>query len=196
MAINLEDAPDPKEDKAVARTKPQSQSADPRQAVNAKSLVRAGKKMAVKAASTAGAFGVKQLRQIAGTIGKTGGRAWGPVMLAEQLLKSKKAGVDQWGRQVDTPAGFKAAQLDDQVVSQWINTGRPPMDLMEKNGDVLSTQYIIQKVGKIQAQNAQEQMMKADSPEDYAGSPINASFDRLRRQKQQAELLRQESAEL
>ena len=70
------------------------------------------------------------------------------------------------------------------------------MDLMEKNGDVLSTQYIMQKVGKIQAQNAQEQMMKADSPEDYAGSPINASFDRLRRQKQQAELLRQESAEL
>ena len=64
MAINLEDAPDPKEDKAVARTKTQSQSADPRQAVNAKSLVRAGKKMAVKAASTAGAFGVKQLRQI------------------------------------------------------------------------------------------------------------------------------------
>lgn len=193
---DLQDAPDPKEDKAVARTKPKSQSIDPRQAVNSKSLVRAGKKIAEKAAATAGEFSVKQLRKIAGAIGKTGGRAWGPVMLAEQLLKSKKSGGDQWGRQLDTPTGFKAAQLDDQVVSQWINTGRPPMDLMEKNGDILNIQYITQKVGSIQAKNAQEQRMKANSPEDYANSPINSSFDRLRRQRQQAELLRQESAQL
>ena len=196
MAINFDDAPDPKEDKAVARTKPKSQSADPREAVNAKSLVRAGKDLGKKAVKASTAYGIKQLQNIAGGIAKTGGRAWGPVMLAEQLLKSKKAGTDQWGRHLDTVKGWKAAQADDQIVNQWVTTGRPPMDLMEKHGDVLNKQYIFEKVGNIQAQNAQEQMMQANSPEDYAGSPINASFDRLRRQKQQAELLRQENAQL
>ena len=146
----FQDAPDPKEDKVVARSKPQSQSTDPRQAVNSKSLVRAGKKIA----SGAGGFMAKQLRQFAGMASKLGGRAWGPVMLAEELLRSKTAGTDKYGRAIDTPTGFKNAQLDLETADYFATHGSFPenVDFNKRNPQAIFDRIKSQTKAEVTAQ--------------------------------------------
>ena len=191
---------DPKEDKAVAHRNVKKQQAtadqraggarqDPRAFVNTKSLVRAGKKLAFETAQTASGAVIRKLRQVAGMATKAAGRGWGPVMLAEELLVSKETGGDQYGRQLDSKQGFQNAILDDQVVSKWTDEGQPPFDLMEKYGKKLNQNYIADKVAHIQQKRSME---SGATRRSYQGSPINASFERLRQAKQSADLVRQE----
>ena len=114
----LQDAPDPKEDKVISKSK-----TDPKQAVNAKSLVRAGKKIGAKAG---GSFLTRQLRKVGGMATKAAGKGWGPALLLEELLRSRPVGVDKYGRKVDTQKGFKSAQLDSDTADYYAQYGAFP----------------------------------------------------------------------
>ena len=147
----MQDGPDPREDKLISagKTKPQSQSNDPRQAVNSKSLVRAGKKLA----SGTGGFMARQLRNFAGMATKVSGKAWGPVMLAEELLRSKTAGTDKYGRAIDTPTGFRNAQLDLETADYFATHGAFPenTDFNKRNSRAIFDRIKSQTQAEVQA---------------------------------------------
>ena len=91
----------------------QGKAEDPTSAINSASLVRQGKKIGAKASAT---FAGKALRKSASVAGKGLGVLFGgPAVIAADLLISDNAGQDQYGRSVDTPKGFKAAEEDKAV---------------------------------------------------------------------------------
>ena len=117
LVQTMQDSTDPKEDKLVSKSK-----TDPRQAVNAKSLVRAGKKIGSKAGTS---FLSSQLRKVGGAA-KVAGRSWGPALLIEELLRSKPVGTDKYGRYSDTQKGAKAIQLDSDTADYYAQYGAFP----------------------------------------------------------------------
>lgn len=92
--------------------------------VNSKSLVRQGAKIGSKTSTN---IISKALRNSTKVAGKASGAVLGlPGMLAFDLLDSKKAGTDQFGRFLDTVDGMEAAKTDEKVADYFATYGVLP----------------------------------------------------------------------
>ena len=110
----------------------QGKAEDPTSAINSASLVRQGKKIGAKASAT---FAGKALRKRAAVAGKGLGVLFGgPAVIAADLLISDNAGQDQYGRSVDTPKGFKAAEEDKAVADYFTEYGSFPENFDPEGG--------------------------------------------------------------
>ena len=97
---------------------------DPTTALNSKSLVRQGRKISAKATAN---YASKALRNSAKVAMKASGAVLGmPGILAFDLLDSKVAGTDQFGRALDTPEGLEAAKTDNKVADYFLTYGTYP----------------------------------------------------------------------
>jgi len=97
---------------------------DPTTAFNSKSLVRQGAKIGAKGSAN---YASKALRSSAKIAMKGVGAVFGmPAVIAYDLLDSKKAGTDQFGRALDTKDGWEAAKQDDKVADYFATYGVLP----------------------------------------------------------------------
>lgn len=111
----------------------QAKTEDPTSAINSKSLVRQGNKMAARGTANVAA---KALRKTAGLAGKVLGTLFGtPAIIASDLLDSKVAGTDKYGRAVDTQKGFQSAQEDTATADYFAQYGSFPenVDFNKRN---------------------------------------------------------------
>jgi hypothetical protein len=116
--------------------------------VNSKSLVRQGAKIGAK--TSAGVVS-KALRNSAKIAMKGVGAVLGmPAVIAYDLLDSKTAGTDQFGRALDTPDGWEAAKQDDKVADYFATYGVLPEGTTE--GSYNPTAVISRVEGKFRSE--------------------------------------------
>jgi hypothetical protein len=91
--------------------------------VNTKDLVRQGKKIAAKGSAR---YAKRALKGV-GLASKGLALLWGtPAVIGAELLISKDAGVDQYGRKVDTPEGYNAMTKDNAIADYYSTYGSYP----------------------------------------------------------------------
>ena len=121
---------------------------DPTSAINSASLVRQGKKIGAKTSSSVMA---KALRGSAKVAMKGVGAVFGmPAVIAYDLLDSKKAGTDQFGRALDTKDGWEAAKQDDKVADYFATYGVLPEGTTE--GSYNAAAVISRVEGKLRSE--------------------------------------------
>ena len=152
-----------------------SKSEDPTSAVNSASLVRQGKKIAAKGSAN---LASKLLRRSVGLAGKTLGMLFGsPAVIASDLVTSDTAGVDKYGRAVDTPKGFKLAQEDTATADYFAQYGSFPenVDFNKRNPQAIfdrikkqtKSQVMAEQLSRNQIQRARG-INQQPTPEDLA----------------------------
>ena len=93
-------------------------------AINTKSLVRQGQKIAAKGSAK---YATKALQKGSMLASKGLALLWGtPAVIGAELLISKDAGVDQYGRKVDTPEGYNAMTKDNAIADYYSTYGSYP----------------------------------------------------------------------
>ena len=153
----------------------QAKEEDPTSAVNSKSLVRQGNKMAARGTAR---VATKALRRTAGLAGKVLGTLFGtPAIIASDLVDSKVAGVDKYGRAVDTPKGFKSAQEDTATADYFAQYGSFPesVDFNVRNPQAIFDRIKKQTKAEVMAQQLRgtpyqraRGINKQPTPEDLA----------------------------
>ena len=130
---------------------------DPTTAVNSKSLVRQGARIGAKTSANVMSKALRNSTKIAG---KAGGIVLGlPGVLAFELLDSKKAGTDQFGRFLDTVDGMEAAKRDDKVADYFLTYGTYPEGTTEGSVNVAAvTSRIESKLRSEQMANTLRQV--------------------------------------
>ena len=130
---------------------------DPTTAVNSKSLVRQGARIGAKTSANVMSKALRNSTKIAG---KAGGIVLGlPGVLAFDLLDSKKAGTDQFGRFLDTVDGMEAAKRDDKVADYFLTYGTYPEGTTEGSVNVAAvTSRIESKLRSEQMANTLRQV--------------------------------------
>jgi len=154
----------------------QAKMEDPTSAVNAKSLVRQGNKMAARGTANVAA---KALRKTAGLAGKVLGTLFGtPAIIASDLLESKVAGTDKYGRAIDTQKGFQAAQEDTATADYFAQYGSFPenIDFTKRSPQAIFDRIKKQTEAQVMAEALRNQtpfqrargINKQPTPEDLA----------------------------
>ena len=154
----------------------QAKTEDPTSAINSKSLVRQGNKMAARGTAS---VATKALRRTAGLAGKVLGTLFGtPAIIASDLLDSKVAGTDKYGRAVDTQKGFQAAQEDTATADYFAQYGSFPenVDFNVRNPQAIFDRIKKQTKAQVMAEALRNQtpyqrargINKQPTPEDLA----------------------------
>ena len=130
---------------------------DPTTALNSKSLVRQGAKIGSRTSTNSIS---KALRNSTKVAGKASGAVLGlPGMLAFDLLDSKKAGTDQFGRFLDTVDGMEAAKTDEKVADYYLTYGTLPEGTAEGSYNIAAvTSRIESKLRSEQMANTLRQV--------------------------------------
>ena len=154
----------------------QAKTEDPTSAINSKSLVRQGNKIAAKGTASIAATA---LRKTAGLAGKVLGTLFGtPAVIADRLLDSKVAGTDKYGRAFDTQKGFQSIQEDTATADYFAQYGSFPenVDFNVRNPQAIFDRIKKQTKAQVMAEALRNQtpyqrargINKQPTPEDLA----------------------------
>ena len=132
---------------------------DPTSAINSASLIRQGKRIGAKGSAR---FAAKALRGSAKLALRTAGTIFGtPAYIAADLLDSKKAGTDQFGRALDTPDGWEAAKRDDKVADYFLTYGTYPE---ETGTDSFNQEAVNSRIaGKLRSEHMAQQLRQVNN---------------------------------
>ena len=162
---------------------------DPTSAINSASLVRQGKRIGAKTGTNAI---TKALR----SSGKIAGRAFGtvlgtPAYIAADLLDSKVAGTDQFGRALDTPDGWEAAKRDDKVADYFLTYGTFPesTDLNSFNREAVNSRI----TGKLRSEHMAQQLRQVNRGMEFmrGNNPTQPTPEEQERQRFRYDVMRQ-----
>ena len=162
---------------------------DPTTAVNSASLVRQGKKIGAKTSANMVSKALRGSGKLAlkglGTIFSM------PVMIASDLLDSKKVGTDQFGRALDTPEGFEAAKRDDKVADYFLTYGTFPE---ETGTDSFNREAVNSRIaGKLRSEHMAQQLRQVSRGMEFmrGNNPTQPTPEEQERQKFRYDVMRQ-----
>ena len=157
--------------------------------INSKSLVRQGKKIGAKTSANmvskalrgSGKVALKGLGAVFGT----------PAIIAADLLDSKVAGTDQFGRALDTVDGFEAAKRDDKVADYFLTYGTFPegTDLDSFNRDAVNSRI----TGKLRSEHMAQQLRQVNRGMEFmrGNNPTQPTPEEQERQRFRYDVMRQ-----
>jgi len=155
---------------------------DAKTLVNTKSLVRQGKKIAAKGSEK---FATKALQKTAGLASRGMAALWGtPAVVAADLLLSSEVGIDQYGRHIDTPKGFEAAEKDNAIADYYSTYGSFPENY---NADDHNQNAIIDRIESTVRSETMAAMLRQESGKQSQPTP-----EELARKKWRSSILRHE----
>ena len=162
---------------------------DPTSAINSASLIRQGKRIGAKGSAR---FAAKALRGSAKLALKAAGTIFGtPAYIAADLLDSKEAGTDQFGRALDTPDGWEAAKRDDKVADYFLTYGTYPE---ETGTDSFNQEAVNSRIaGKLRSEHMAQQLRQVSRGMEFmrGNNPTQPTPEEQQRQKFRYDVMRQ-----
>jgi len=161
---------------------------DPTTAINSKSLVRQGAKLGAKTSASSIA---KALRGSAKIAGKVSGTVLGmPGILAFDLLASKQAGTDQYGRFLDTPEGLEGARTDEKVADYYATYGTLPEGTTEGSFNAAAVIGGIEKRMKAEQMASILRQINRGMPFMQGANPMQETPEQIARKEMRNTIMR------
>jgi hypothetical protein len=113
-----------------------------------------------------------------------------PAVIAADLLDSKVAGTDQFGRALDTPDGWEAAKRDDKVADYFLTYGAYPegIDLDSVNQGAVQSRI----EGKLRSEHMANQLRQVNRGMAFmqGENPTQPTPEEQQRQKFRYDVMR------
>ena len=146
--------------------------------VNTKSLIRQGQKIAAKGSAR---YATQALKKGASLASKGLAMLWGtPAVIGTELLISKDAGTDQYGRKIDTPEGYKSMQADNAVADYYATYGSYPENY--KPGDHNQNAIVDRVEAKLRSEIMAKQLRQQSGVQQTQPTPEEMARNRWRRE--------------
>jgi len=146
--------------------------------VNTKDLVRQGQKIAAKGSAR---YATKALQKGARLASKGLALLWGtPAVIGAELLISKDAGTDQYGRKIDTPEGYKSMQEDNAVADYYATYGSYPENY--KPGDHNQNAIVDRVEAKLRSEIMAKQLRQQSGVQQTQPTPEEMARNKWRRE--------------